>query len=130
MTALFLTEKEMVSLRHTLTEMRWKQPPFPVQSDNSTAVGMTNCTLIPKKSSLGTGALTGYAVGKRRTNFDYIGTRVLITMVTTAQSTTQIFTMKQKVPWVLRGVCFTLIFVACSVETFCLELHIVTARVY
>ena len=50
MTALFLMAKEMVSLRHTLTEMVWKQPPSPLQSDNSTAVGMTNCTLIPRKS--------------------------------------------------------------------------------
>ena len=34
----------------TLTEMGWKQPPTPLQSDNSTAVGMTNRTLIPRKS--------------------------------------------------------------------------------
>ena len=50
MTALFLTAKEMVPLCHTLTEMGWKQPPSPLQSKNSTAVGMTNCTLIPRKS--------------------------------------------------------------------------------
>ena len=42
MTALFLTAKEMAPLRNTLTEMGWKQPPSPPQSDNSTAVGMTN----------------------------------------------------------------------------------------
>ena len=48
-TALFLTEKEMVPLCHTLTEMGWKNPPSPLQSVNSTAVGMTNCTLIPRK---------------------------------------------------------------------------------
>ena len=39
----------MVPLQHTLTEMRWKHPPSPVQSDNSNAVGMTNYTLIPRK---------------------------------------------------------------------------------
>ena len=50
MTALFLTDKEMVPLRNTQTEMGWKQPPSPLQSNNSTAVGMTNSTLIPKKS--------------------------------------------------------------------------------
>ena len=50
MTALFLTAKEMVPLQNTLTEMGWTQPPTPLQSDNSTAVGMTNCTLIPRKS--------------------------------------------------------------------------------
>ena len=47
---LFLKAKEMVPLRHTLTEMGRKQPPLPVQSNNSTAVGMTNCTLIPRIS--------------------------------------------------------------------------------
>ena len=50
MTALFLMAKEMVPLQHTLTEMGRKQPPPPVQSDNFTAVGMTNCTSIPIKS--------------------------------------------------------------------------------
>ena len=50
MTALFLTAKEMVPLQNTLTEMGWKQPPSPLQSNNSTAVGMNNATLIPKKS--------------------------------------------------------------------------------
>ena len=49
MTDLFLTAKDMVPRRHTLTEMGWKHPPSPLQSDNSTAVGITNCTLIPRK---------------------------------------------------------------------------------
>ena len=49
-TALFLTAKEMVPLQNTLTEMGWKQPTIPLQSDNFTAVGMTNSTLIPKNS--------------------------------------------------------------------------------
>ena len=52
MTDLFLTAKEMVPLRHTLTEMVWKQPPSPLQSDNSTAVGMNNCTFIMRKLKL------------------------------------------------------------------------------
>ena len=52
MTALFLTAQEMVPLCHTLTKMGWKPPPSPLHSDNSTDVGMTNCTLIPRKSKL------------------------------------------------------------------------------
>ena len=48
--ALFLTAKEMVSLRNTLEEMGWKQPESPLQCDNSTAVGYTNQTIISKKS--------------------------------------------------------------------------------
>ena len=50
MTALFLAAKEMVPLQNILQEMGWKQPPSPLQSDNSTAVGMTNSTLIPHMS--------------------------------------------------------------------------------
>ena len=48
--ALFLTAKEMVALRNTLEEMGWKQPPSPLQCDNSTAVGYTNQTIVSKKS--------------------------------------------------------------------------------
>ena len=48
--ALFLTVKEMVSLRNTLKEMGWKQPASPLQCDNSTAVGYTNKTIVSKKS--------------------------------------------------------------------------------
>ena len=47
-TALFLTAKEMVPLCHALTKMGWKKPPSPIQSENSTAVGKINCTLIPR----------------------------------------------------------------------------------
>ena len=47
---LFLTAKEMVPVRHTLNEMGWHQPPSPIQCDKSTAVGMTNSKLVPRKS--------------------------------------------------------------------------------
>ena len=32
--ALYITAKEMVPIRKTLTEMGWKQPPSPIQIDN------------------------------------------------------------------------------------------------
>ena len=51
MIALFLAAKEMVPLRNTQTEMGWTQPPTPLQSDKSKVVRMTNCTLIPRKST-------------------------------------------------------------------------------
>ena len=47
--ALFLTAKEMIPLKKTLEEMRWKQPPSPLQCDNSTAVGFTHQTIVSKK---------------------------------------------------------------------------------
>jgi hypothetical protein len=48
--ALFLTSKELVPLRQTLEEMGWPQPKTPVQTDNSTAVGVTNNTIVPKRT--------------------------------------------------------------------------------
>ena len=48
--ALFLTAKEMIPLRKTLEEMGWKQPPSPLQCDNSTAVGFTHKTIVSRKS--------------------------------------------------------------------------------
>ena len=50
MAALFLTAREMVALRNTLEKMGWKQPPSPLQCDNSTAVGYTNQTIVSKNS--------------------------------------------------------------------------------
>ena len=48
--ALFMTTKEMVPLRRTLIEMGWPQPKSPIQVDNTTAVGVTNKTLVPKQT--------------------------------------------------------------------------------
>ena len=116
MTALFLTAKEMVPLCHTLTKMGWKQPPSPLQSDNSTAVGMTNCTLIPRKSKSWDLRLTGYVAERLRDSSIFNGIKALPTIGTTAQRTTQSFTMKPNGQWVFLVVCFTLTF-AFSVET-------------
>ena len=43
---LFICAKSMVPLRNTLTEMGWPQPKSPIQTDNSTAVRVTNKTTI------------------------------------------------------------------------------------
>ncbi len=47
--ALYITAKALVSMRQTLVEMGWPQPPTPVQCDNTTAVGVTNKTILPQK---------------------------------------------------------------------------------
>ena len=47
--ALFITAREMVPLCHNLTEMGWKQPPSPLQTDNSAAEGVCNKTIVPRK---------------------------------------------------------------------------------
>jgi hypothetical protein len=48
--ALYTTAKEMVPLRQTLIKMGWPQPRTPIQTDNSSAVGITNLTILPQKS--------------------------------------------------------------------------------
>ena len=48
--ALYITAKEMVPIRQTLIEMGWKQPPSPIQTENSTADGVVNKTIIQRKS--------------------------------------------------------------------------------
>ena len=50
MGALYVTAKELVPIRLTLTEMGWKQPVTPIQTDNTTAAGIVNNAIIPKKS--------------------------------------------------------------------------------
>ena len=47
--ALFITAKELVPIRQTLVEMGWPQPKTPIQTDNSTAVGVVNKTIIQRK---------------------------------------------------------------------------------
>ena len=48
--ALFIAAKKMVPLRQTLIEMGWPQTKSPLQTDNSTAVGVTNKTIVPKQT--------------------------------------------------------------------------------
>jgi hypothetical protein len=50
--ALYVTAKELVPIRQTLTEMGWKQPVTPTQTDNTTAAGVVNNTIMIKKSKL------------------------------------------------------------------------------
>ena len=48
--ALFITTKYMVPLGHTLIEIKWPQGQSPIQTDKSTAVGVTNNTIICKST--------------------------------------------------------------------------------
>ena len=47
--ALFYTAQDSIILRNTLIEMGWPQPKTPVQTDNSTAAGVVNKTIQPKR---------------------------------------------------------------------------------
>ena len=47
--ALYITARDMVPIRNTLAEMGWPQPKSPIQTDNSTAVGFVNDTIITRR---------------------------------------------------------------------------------
>ena len=46
--ALYTKDKKMIPLRNTLIEMGWPKPQSPIQTDNSSAVGFTNKTMVKK----------------------------------------------------------------------------------
>ena len=48
--ALFINAKEAIYLRQILTEMGHPQPPTPIQTDNSTAEGVVNMRVQPKRT--------------------------------------------------------------------------------
>ena len=48
--ALFINEREAMHMRKVLTEMGHPQPPTPIQTDNSTAEGVINSRLRPKRT--------------------------------------------------------------------------------
>jgi hypothetical protein len=50
--ALFVTARKMIPHRQTLIAMGWPQPKTPIQTDNSTAVGVTNKTIVPRRAKM------------------------------------------------------------------------------
>jgi hypothetical protein len=50
--ALFITAREMIPHRQTLIDMGWPQPKSPIQTDNSTAAGVVNNTIVPRRSKM------------------------------------------------------------------------------
>jgi hypothetical protein len=50
--ALFIAALKMVPHLQTLIDMGRPQPQSPIQTDNSTAAGVTNKTIVPKQSKM------------------------------------------------------------------------------
>ena len=48
--ALFINAKEAVYIQQILTKMKHPQPPTPIQTDNSTAEGVINSKIQPKRT--------------------------------------------------------------------------------
>jgi hypothetical protein len=49
---LFITAREMIPHHQILIAMGWPQPKSPIQMDNSTAAGVTNKTIVPRRSKM------------------------------------------------------------------------------
>jgi hypothetical protein len=52
LTAFFVTAGEMIPHRQTLISMGWPQPKSPNQTDNSTATGVSNKTIVPRRAKM------------------------------------------------------------------------------
>jgi hypothetical protein len=50
--ALFITAREMIPHHQTLIDMEWPQPKSPIQTDNSTAAGVVNNSIVPRRSKM------------------------------------------------------------------------------
>ncbi len=50
--ALFITACRMIPHRQTLIDMGWPQPKSPIQTNNSTAAGVVNNTIVPHRSKM------------------------------------------------------------------------------
>jgi hypothetical protein len=96
--ALYTTAKEMAPLCQTLIKMGWLQPCMPIQTDNSTAVGITNLTIVPKKPNPWISAYGGSAAESLNNSSATTGVRVVTTGQTTTPSTTHQSTTKQTDP--------------------------------
>jgi hypothetical protein len=74
----------MALLRQTIIKMGWPQPHMPIQTDKSTAVGITNLTIVLQKPSPWISAYGGSAAK----NLDNSSTTTGIRAVTIGQTTT------------------------------------------
>jgi hypothetical protein len=50
--ALFVMAREMIPNRQTRISMGWPQPKSPIKIDNSTAAGVTNKTIVPRRAKM------------------------------------------------------------------------------
>jgi hypothetical protein len=50
--ALFITACKMIPHRQTFIDMGWPQPKSLIQTDNSTAAGVVNNTIVPHRSKI------------------------------------------------------------------------------
>ena len=98
---LFVTSKEMVPIRQSIIKIGWLQPRLPVQTNKSTASGVTNNTIIPKQKKWWAWDSTVSNYGNPKSNSDIIGIVARTSRSTTASSTIQTRTMRHIDPCML-----------------------------
>jgi hypothetical protein len=91
--ALFITACKMIPHRHTLINMGWPQPKSPIQTDNSTAAGVTNNTIVPGRSKMMDMRLWWLHCHASQDQFCYYCNAGTNTGLTTTPNTTQTPTM-------------------------------------
>ena len=93
--ALFINCHEDVPARITLEEMGHKQLPTPMKTDNTTALGVVNYSIVSKKWKSMDTRINWLRCREAQKNSGTIGIRDLQTSVTTRPSTMQPYTTKQ-----------------------------------
>jgi hypothetical protein len=91
---LFVTAREMIPHRQTLISMGWPQPKSPIQTDNSTAAGVTNKTIVPRQAEMMDMCFWWLRCCASQDQFHYYWALALKTGLTTTPNTTWTPTMK------------------------------------
>jgi hypothetical protein len=91
---LFIAARKMVPHQQTLIKMGWPQPCSPLQTDNSTAVGVTNKTIFPKQSKIMDMKLWWLQCQDHKISFTITGMQVQKIGLITAPNTILTYTMK------------------------------------
>jgi hypothetical protein len=91
--ALFINAKEAVYLRQILIEMGHPQPKTPIQTDNTTAEGVINNKIQPKRTKAMDMRFHWLRCREAKNNSKYIGVLVAQTWQTTLQNTMPQHTM-------------------------------------
>eukprot|EP00804_Cyclotella_cryptica_P029519 CCRYP_011300-RD/>CCRYP_011300-RD protein AED:0.32 eAED:0.32 QI:0/-1/0/1/-1/0/1/0/171 len=87
---LYITARKLIPLRNALTEMGWRQPKTPIQTDNSTATGFVNDTIIQGRIKMIWMRLHWLRCREAQGNSASIGIADLPTWQITVQSTTHL----------------------------------------
>jgi hypothetical protein len=94
--ALYINARKAIPLRHLLEEMGHKQPPTPIQTNNSTALGIITNNINHVAPKQWTCSSIGFVTAKHKTNSNTIGTPDQPIAPTTGQSiTAQHITLKK-----------------------------------